>query len=83
MKLCELDKHIEEGALAAPYLDDIRGILDQDIFPEEQARLLQEYVNENLQGDEFYYVVHWLIGETKIISRWGFNRLMRWKGEPL
>jgi hypothetical protein len=73
----ELDQLIEEGALVAPHLDQIKTILEADIFEDEMGRQMREYMRENFRDIGDYSVVVAMLGATKIISAYNLRRVMQ------
>lgn len=78
--MSELDQLIEEGALAAPHLEAIKGILEADIHEDEMAESLREYMHDNVKTIEFAAAVSDLLQAQKIISKYFFRRLYEWRG---
>ncbi len=76
----ELDELIEEGALAAPHLEAIKSIIDADVFEDEMAETLREYMHENVKTIEFAAAISDLLQAQKIISKYFFRRLYEWRG---
>lgn len=73
----ELDQLIEEGALVAPHLDEIKAILEADIFEDEMGRQMREYMQEHFRDISDYGVVVAMLGATKIISAYNLRRVMQ------
>lgn len=76
----ELDQWIEEGALAAPCLEAIKGIIDADVHEDEMADMLREYMHENVKSIEFAAVVSDLLQASGVISKYFFRKLYEWRG---
>ena len=72
----ELDQLIEEGALVAPHLEQIRNILEADVFEEQMGAMMRDYMQENFRDIEGYSVVVAMLGATKIISAYNLRRVM-------
>lgn len=71
----ELDALIEDGALAAPYLDGIKAILDADVEEDEMAKNLRAYWNNNVLSIEEAALLSDLLQATKIITKFHFRKL--------
>lgn len=78
--MVELDQLIEEGALAAPVLDDIKDILESDVHEDEMAERLRTYMRENITTIEFASAVSDMLQARGIISKYFFRKLYEWRG---
>ncbi len=72
----ELDQWIEEGALAAPHLDEIRNILEADVFEDQMGSMMRHYVKEHFPDIESYSVAVAMLGACKIISAYNLRRVL-------
>ncbi len=72
----ELDQWIEEGALAAPHLDQIRNILEADVFEDQMGSMMRDYVKEHFPDIESYSVTVAMLGACKIISAYNLRRVL-------
>lgn len=72
----ELNQFIQEGAAVAPHLEQIRSILEADVFEEQMGAMMRDYMQENFRDIEDYSVVVAMLGATKIISAYNLRRVM-------
>ena len=78
--MVELDQLIEEGALAAPHLDQIQTILEMDIHEDEMAERLRDYMRANVRTIEDAAAVSDMLSACHIISKHFFRKLYEWRG---
>ena len=71
-----IDRHIREGALAAPHVEAIQQILEADVFEDEMGRMARDYVKDNFRDIDEYSVVCAVLGALHIISAYNFRRVL-------
>jgi hypothetical protein len=76
----ELDQLVEEGALAAPHLDQIKAILEADVGEDEMAENLRAYMKANVTTIEDAAAVSDMLAATGVISKYFFRKLYEWRG---